>query len=424
MSHLTVAPSGSHLRRNGSPFVMVADTAWSAFADAAPDEWRQYLRFRANQGFNTVLVSVLPILHDRAVREDAREPFVLDNTGHYRFDAPNSNYFAMAEQLAMIASEEGVTLGLVVLWRNYVGSTWSNEQTPWAIMSDPDRQNYISLVTRTFSQYDPVFIISGDEFFVDPGTTVVYRAALEQVKRESPSCLTTMHSVPTADLPAEIADSPALDFYSYQAGHHIDHQDRAHALAQLYLQKEVRRPIIDLEPCYEGHGYGSGAGRFRAHHVRNATWWSILGGASAGIGYGAHGIWQWYRRGAIFTSPEFSLEPFDRASALGFDGANDVGLAGALVRDHALFETRPRQELLLNPYPGVRAAATKDLHTIAAYLPDARDLDLAVELDQYRVSLWDLQHRTRLASRLAGIPGGTRLEQPGTLGDCLLIAEK
>jgi hypothetical protein len=47
-----------------------------------------YLQRRRQQGFTSLAVSILPILHDRTVREDAREPFAPDADGHYDFGAP------------------------------------------------------------------------------------------------------------------------------------------------------------------------------------------------------------------------------------------------------------------------------------------------------------------------------------------------
>lgn len=422
MAHLSIAPTGDHLVRGGEPFIVVADTAWSAFADAQIEEWRQYVRLRVNQGFNAALVSVLPVLHDRSVRDDSREPFALDEDGHYQFSSPESGYFRTAAKLAEIAREEGMTLGLAVLWNNYVAGTWGAERTPWAVMTNADRERYISLVTSTFAEFDPFFIISGDDSFTDDGPIEVYGAALQQVKREAPHCLTTMHSAPTADLPSSIADSSDLDFYSYQAGHDIDHQDRTTSLASLYLAKPVRRPIIDLEPCYEGHGYGSGAGRYRNAQVRNALWWSIVGGASAGIGYGAHGVWQWHREGAHFTSPGFSLEPFDRELAMQFPGAADASFAGALIRDYNIFTAVPRQDLLANLFPGLVASASPDLSTIVIYMPDARELQFRIDLSKYRVIAWDLANRTRLTPRLIQAGDTSRLRQLGTLSDCLVVA--
>jgi hypothetical protein len=421
MTDLTVSADGRRLQRGSDPAFVVADTVWSAFADATVEEWRYHVRHRAEQGFTTMLVSALPILHDRAVREGAREPFELDEAGHYRFDAPDDEYWRTAELFAGIARDAGLDLGLVLLWCNYVGGTWGAERNPWGVMPDADRERYLRATVERFSPYRPMFIVSGDDRFDGETARGVYLAALRQVKALAPECLTTMHSTPDAELPAAIADAPELDFYAYQAGHLHDEQDRAHTLAAHYLSRPVRRPIMDLEPCYEGHGYGGGLGRYRREDVRRATWWSIVGGASAGVGYGAHGVWQWFRAGARFTSPEFSLEPFDWRTAAAFAGADDVGFAGALVRDAGLVGAEPAPGVLRSTVPGMLAARSADTGATAIYLPDPREVRLDPDLDARGAVLWDLAGRRALRPRFATDHDALVLRQPDTLADLLLV---
>src|SRR4051812_11625057 len=212
MAHLSIRADGTSLERDGRPFPFIADTAWSAFADADLRDWRLYLQRRRQQGFTSVAVSILPILHDRTVRPLSRDPFATDADGHYDFDRPDNDYFATARRMVELARDEDITAALVVLWCNYVPGTWGAELTPWAVMDAEQRRSYITLATTTFSDLDPVYVISGDEHFHEREPTEVYGEALAQVKREAPPCLTPMHSPPEADLPAALADSPALDF--------------------------------------------------------------------------------------------------------------------------------------------------------------------------------------------------------------------
>lgn len=421
MSTLSIHPSGRYLVRDGRPFLLVADTAWSAFADASLPEWREYTARRAEQGFTHVMVSALPILHDRAVRAGQREPFALDGHGRYRFDEPQDDYFRTAGEFAAIAAENGLSLGVVVLWCNYVEGTWGAARTPGSVMPDEARVRFVDRVVEVFAPHHPLFIVSGDERFDGEASRQVYGQTLRQVKRAAPDCLTTLHSTPDTELPAVLADDDALDLYSYQAGHHEDRQDLAWRLAEQYLDQRRRRPVMDLEPCYEGHGFGGGLGRYRAAEVRRATWWSLAGGASAGIGYGAHGVWQWYREGARFTSPDFSLEPFSWRTALAFPGADDVAFAARLLCDEGLIGAEPRQELLRDAFPGLRAFGL-DRGALAIYLPDPRDVVVAADLTGREVVGWDLERRSPLAIRTRPVEGGTAIRRPDVLGDILVVA--
>lgn len=419
MTGWQIADDGRSFQRDGCDAFLVADTVWSAFADAEPLEWRQYVRHRARQGFTHLLISVLPILHDRSVRDSAWEPFAVDSNGAYRYDAPNEGYFARARELVAIAHDEGLHCCLVLLWCCYVAGTWGAKRTPWAPIPAVERAAYLNLAVDRFADLDPILIVSGDDDFKLESATEVYYDALRRVAARAPQLLTTMHSTPQAALPASVADDPRLSFYGYQAGHHFAGQSRTWELAEQYLDSDVRRPIVDLEPCYEGHGYGGGGGRWGRQEVRAATWWSILGGASAGVGYGAHGLWQWHRPGARFTSPGFSLEPFPWEVALQFPGADDVTFAAQIVVGSGLIGAEPAQQLLVEPATGVRAAVGRNGET-GVYLPYAGQVVLDGEFE--RAVLWDLSARCTLTPVLTRQSGRTTLAQADVYGDVLLTA--
>jgi hypothetical protein len=420
MSELRIAGDGRSFQLDGTDAFIVADTVWSAFADAETNEWRQYVRRRAEQGFTHLLISVLPILHDRSVRDSAVEPFAKNAAGEYRYESPEERYFSRARELVSIAHDEGLRCCLVLLWCCYVPGTWGADRTPWAPIPPKQRSAYLDLAVDRFADLDPILIVSGDDAFSLESANEVYHDALRQVTARAPQLLTTMHSTPRAMLPDDIAADPALDFYSYQAGHTFAEQHLTWDLAEQYLGCTVRRPIVDLEPCYEGHGYGHGGGgdRWDRRQVRAATWWSILGGASAGIGYGAHGLWQWHRPGTRFTSPGFSLEPFPWEVALQFPGADDVALAAKIVADSGLIGAEPAQNLLVDALVGVRAALGRG-GELGVYLPEAGEVVLDGAVDA--AVMWDLSARRIVRPRLIREGGSTRIAQADFYGDALLI---
>ncbi|MFR3924238.1 MAG: DUF4038 domain-containing protein [Collinsella sp.] len=52
--------------------------------------------------------------------------------------------------------------------------------------------------------------------------------------------------------------------------------------------------MVNSEPCYEQMGASRNVyWRFTAQDCRASVWSSILAGASAGVTYGAHGVWNW-----------------------------------------------------------------------------------------------------------------------------------
>ena len=419
MTGWRVAADGRAFERDDTAAFLVADTVWSAFADAETGEWRRYVRHRSRQGFTHLLISILPILHDRSVRASAREPFAVDTDGRYDYSAPDESYFENARDMVAVAREEGMQSALVLLWCCYVPGTWGADRTPWAPMTPAERGAYIDLAVERFADLDPMFIVSGDDAFTLDTANEIYHDALRRVAAAAPDVLTTMHSTPSAELPDAIADDPALSYYAYQAGHHFDEQSRTWELAQQYLDLSVRRPIVDLEPCYEGHGYGGGGGRWSRAEVRAATWWSILGGASAGIGYGAHGLWQWHRPGAHFTSPDFSLAPFPWEVALQFPAADDVAFSAKIVTDAGLIGAAPAQHVLTDAYPGVRAALGRD-GQLGVYVPYAGRVIINGRVES--ATMWDLEARRPIRPVLEIDGAQTVLGQADVPGDVLLVA--
>ncbi len=424
MTHLTVAPSGTHLVRDEAFFPLIIDTAWSSFADPSEDEWRTYLAARRRQGFTCVLVSVLPILHDRDERPGAREPFALDAEGHHDFSHPDAAYFAKAREYTRIAHDEyGLRLMITVLWNNYLEGTWGAAVTPHAVMPDDARRAYVARVAETFADLDPIFVIGGDDHYTVPRANAGYLEAAVHLREAAPHCLLTTHSAPNTFLPDEIADG--LDLFLHQSGHNVENQELAWRQPEQYLAREPRRPLVASEPPYEQHGKVNGHGRWSREEMRCASWTSVLAGATAGIGYGAHGMWMWHSPNGDFQARGPSLEPFHWPDALGFPGALDISLMAWLFAEHRLDRLRPAQELLADDMGGrFRLAASADRDLVALYQPYARDAEVLLDLTGHRLYAWDLAERAPLTVDAVAEGGRTRLRQLTGLSDQLVIARR
>src|SRR5262245_56910443 len=106
---------------DGSRRFLLADTVWSSLGDANDDEWQYYLRFRAHQGFNAALISVMPILHDRSQRSrQGLAPFDEDLIRRHRKWELVPAFFDRLHQRVAMARQAGITCGLVLMWVNYV----------------------------------------------------------------------------------------------------------------------------------------------------------------------------------------------------------------------------------------------------------------------------------------------------------------
>ena len=259
-------------------------------------EWQEYLDYRRMQGFNALQIIVLPIGHDASESDLDIHPFMIDPNGKYDYYNINDEYFERAAEMLGIASQKGFIPVLAPIWSYYVKDSWASENSTKGAMPLDVVKTYIEYVVKVFSKYNPIYIVSGDTQFETGDINKYYDIALETVKSISPDTLTTMHLCTDTYLPDEFAKSPNLDFYMYQSGHRIQSQDLPYITAQRYWNNPVRKPVINGEPCYEGHGYAARYGRFNEFDIRKAIWQSLLSGAKAGVAYGAHGIWSWHKR--------------------------------------------------------------------------------------------------------------------------------
>ncbi len=420
MTHITVAPSHDHFIRNNKAFFYLADTAWSAFTNIPQSEWEEYLDYRQAQGFNALQINILP-QWDRTPTEFSPQPFRVGKNGRWDFAYPESAYFEKAVRMLEAAQQRGMTPALVVLWCDFVRGTWACAKMPDHEMPLEAIAPYVELVGRTFKDLDPIFLVSGDTDFKSPDTTARYLLALRTIKRICPSALTTLHLNPLADLPQEIVALPELDFYMFQSGHDAP-QDLPVKLSTKFAGLVPKRPMVNGEPCYEGHGFGNTYGRFGAFHVRKAIWQSLLSGAKAGVTYGAHGVWSWHHRGSPFGSTAFSSTPYPWPVALRLPGAWDAGYAKWVFETFDLFDLEPVAEGL-NGQDGIRLAMSPGREKIAAYIPYAADIRFELDLSGYESFLINLADRAIVKPVFRpSTQGGTVLCLPDFNSDSLFLA--
>jgi len=420
MEPITVAASRDRFERAGRPFFYLADTVWSAFTNATIEEWREYLSCRSAQGFNALQINILP-QWDRSRGEEPFEPFARKGKRGWDFTAPNGQYFEHTKAMAEMAVERGFVPALVLLWCDYVPGTWGAERVPGHAITHGELEPYVQHVAETFRELQPIYLVSGDTRFTGPESLAAYRRALSLIKRHAPESLTTFHLTPDAELPEELVQAEELDFTMYQSGHHVEQQDRPYRLAEYFTGLEVKRPVVNGEPCYEGMGHYKRGGRFSHYHVRKAVWQSLLSGAKAGVTYGAHGLWSWHREGMTFEGVETWDLPYPWSTALRLPGAWDAAFARWIFETFELFDL-DACDAIENEWPEIRAAASPDGGKLAAYVPSATELRLRIDLAGCDCSLIDLGGRRVLRPVLRAWDGGTAVDVPMINGDYVFLA--
>ena len=425
MAPVTVAPTRDRFLRDRKPFFYLADTAWMAFSNLPEAMWTEYVRYRREQGFTAVQISILPVNHDTSVAATNDAPFAPRRGGGWDYGARNDAYFDKAERMVAEAAAAGLVPVLGVLWRNYVPGTRSSTANPVAGPMPFDvMEQYAAHVAQRFRAYEPMFFISGDTLWESQDEPRYYLRALELVRAACPDALISMHLTPQADLPDQFVD--AVDFYMFQSGHHADHLERPWSLAEKFAAYRIRRPVVNSEPCYEGHGRVAGRagkvhGQWTRSEVRAAAWQSLLAGAKAGVTYGGHGVWSFHTRDKRFLN-DHKYVPVDWWEALRLPGAWDYGYARWLFETFGLAELAPRQDLVADHDPAIRAAACDGGAVVAVYLPHAVDLGVNADLSSHRITLLELARRRSYTTEVTVSGGLTRLQLPNTNSDLLMVA--
>lgn len=415
MTRWTVAPDHRSLLEDGAQRFLLADTVWAAFTSPTDDEWLDHLELRRRQGFNALLISVLPIVHDRS--DAGRTPFSVGPEG-VDFDGGDPDYWTHAEWVLAKARERGFTPVLVLLWNNFVPGTWGGRLTPDHVLDETQTVEYVRRAVRTFDRFSPIFAISGDDDLNDDDAIARYSLAAGIVREEAPDALITWHDTPTARMPVDVADGALVDLHGLQSGHNEAWETLPRDLTRYYRALDVERPILNLEPCYEGLGRFAGRERHVRADVRRASWTGVVAGASAGLGYGAHGVWSWHRRDTAFTAEDVHGTPFPFTVAAGFEGALDASFVRRIVEQEGLFGLVEDPDLLTAEPSGAIAGRTGE--TIVVYAPQPFALTLRLP-GRVTVTAYDLAARREDFARLTVLDDGVRIEQPEFLGDALYV---
>jgi Protein of unknown function (DUF4038)/Putative collagen-binding domain of a collagenase len=156
-------------------------------------------------------------------------------------------------------------------------------------------------------------------------------------------------------------DEKWLDFIIYQSGH----GDDANAMRWIHSGPPSQhwadpppRPVINIEPPYEGHlGYQSR----RPHNdysTRRAIYWSLLNAPTAGVTYGAHGVWSWHTAvGQPPTDHPNTGVAKTWREALSFPGSTQMKYLENFFTSIAWWTLRPDSNLLAEQPDGDDPAA-------------------------------------------------------------------
>ncbi len=418
-----VARDGRHLIHDDlTPFFWAGDTAWNGALLSTPEGWVYYLRTRREQGFSAV----------QWVATQWRAAPTGDLEGKLAFTGtdkiePNREFFDRLDRKAAQLARAGLLNVPVLLWA--IGSGADPKVNPGFSLPEDQAIKLARYMVARWQALPVVWILPGD---------ADYRGdKAERWKRIGRGVFGDIHHAPTMLHPGgqhwnlpEFQNEDWLDIIGYQSGHGDGDatwrwiQDGPPARD---WKREPPRPFINLEPPYENILAYQSKKPHSPENVRQAMYWSLLNGPTAGVSYGGHGVWGWDDGSKPPTDHDGSGTPLPWREALKMPAADQMRHLNAFFTSIEFWKLRPAPEMLAKQ-PGAESAArfvaiarSEEGEFAVAYVPSDRAIEVKLKELPPRPQITWINPRDGTRSPAVGVVSDTSLQLPTpAAGDWLL----
>ena len=329
-----MSPSGRQLvHADGTPALMVADTAWALPWRATPEQVEVYARDRQAKGFNAVLLmTVQPDMQavgprDRTLDEGFDVAF--EDLPHGTLRELDPGYFARFDVLHDILLAHDL---VPVLQPVFHGFGWKGLGVAGKVVPPEDYARYCRYLVARYGARPAVYLVGADGTGEEPQVS----AGGEEVQAwDAYGQPTGIHYRPHATNRAH-QDAEWVDFQSCQTGHDAEHLPER--VADMWRNAPAKG-VLNLEPTYEHtRERGTGEGWWQGHEA----WSNLCAGATMGVGYGAASLWQWRLHADEPGHSDYFIGPdAGWRAALDFEGAAYVGLVGRIMRGLPFLDMAP-----------------------------------------------------------------------------------
>jgi len=329
-----MSPAGRSLvHADGTPALMIADTAWALPWRATPEQVTVYAKDRQAKGFNaTLLMTVQPDMRatgprDRTVDEGFDVGFEDLPTGH--LNRLNPGYFQTVDTLVQILRSHGI---VPVLQPVFFGFGWKGLDVAGPVIPPTEYARYCRYLVARYGAGPVMYLVGADGSGREP------QLPAGGAEIQTWDCYrqpTGLHYRPNADN-AAFQDADWLDFQWCQTGHTGDHA--AERVADMWRNVPAKA-IANGEPTYEGtRSSDMAAGWWQG----DEAWRNLCAGGTMGVVYGAASLWQWVLRPDEPGHFDYFLAPgCSWREALDFPGSTAVGMLGRILKDLPTTDMRP-----------------------------------------------------------------------------------
>ncbi|MGQ9608177.1 MAG: apiosidase-like domain-containing protein [bacterium] len=270
------------IHSDGEPFFWLSDTAWNGVLLSDENGWQKYLQDRVSKGFTAIQFVTTQW---RAAMTDADGNVAFTGTDKIQI---NPVFFQRMDRMIGLINKCGLIAAPVMIWA-------CTRKDPGQTVTEDQLILLAKYMVARYGAYQVIWFLGGDGNYMGNNAEKWKRIG-RAVFGDNYNRLVTMHPGGMQWVDNEFRNEKWFSFNGYQSGHGDDEP----ALRWLCegppakdWKKEPHHPYINLEPNYEGHISYQSRKVFTDRDVRRAIYWSLLVSPTAGVSYGAHGIWSW-----------------------------------------------------------------------------------------------------------------------------------
>ena len=360
------------VRADGSPFFMLADTAWRMPTELTMSDVDFYLRDRAEKGFNTIQICLVDEYYKHKNRS-GQAAFIDNNSSK-----PNNAYFGHVEAIVRKAASYGMTVAIMPTWGRNVAHAKDR------IFSTGSAYSFGRYLGSRFADDPNVMWLTGGDWAVTDNTTRdIWRSMAKGLSDgDGGRHLITFHPRGGQSGGQYFQGESWMDYNTIQSGY-----SRDSSVWDFVARERARgpaKPVFDGEPNYENVPVGIiqkklDGPKFDAYDVRKKAWWAVFAGA-AGAAYGANEVFQFWSPGKFRVMG--AHVPWQQA--LEFTGASQLKHLRRLMESRPYFSRIPDQSLITSSTYGStdHIQATRDAGGSYAMVYSASGKSFTVNLDK------------------------------------------
>ena len=374
-----VAAGGRHLAHaDGTPFFYLADTAWNGVLLSSEPDWKTYLADRAAKGFTAIQFIIMAPWAAAYIDAEGRTAFAADDPAKI-----NPEFFHRIDARIQAINDAGLLAVPVLAWAAKFGD--SARHNPGVSLGANHLESLVRFQVDRYAKHHVLWLLAGDGNYGGWRSWKWKRIGRSVFgRRTEPRIPVGLHPMGMTWPYGSFCREPWLDLLGYQSSHSTDPRTLRWLLTGAPAKKwqTDARPILNLEPCYEGIHNGAVNQAMTNVEVRRAMYASLLNAPTAGVSYGAHGVWSWETqpREPLNHSGTGVARPWHEA--MQFPGSFDVRRIASLFLSIDWWRLRPAQALLRaqpgtgDPNRFISIAATPERDLALAYLPRGGEIML------------------------------------------------